>query len=293
MRRIHPELFKELKSTSAYLVLAFRLARTDGVVFGFTSGDEVFTYNGLTYNPTNSFSGTAAASKTNFSVDNMNAIALLTDQISAADLKGGLFDNASVQVFWIRPDKPEWGVIPIRGGRMGEVTVKQGKFETELRSVAQRIQQREGLVYTLECSATYNDARCKMPVQQASGTVKVAIARWKWTDLSLAGYTAGFFKYGHLTWLTGKNAGLKCEVREHIVADGAAVFQLVEAMPYKVQVGDTYTVTRGCPKTRAACKERGNLNNYRGFPDMPTEDKALATPNFTSRGEQKKDDSGS
>lgn len=293
MKRIHPELFNELKRTSSYIVLAFRLERTDGAVYGFTSGDEVFTYNGLVYHPTNAFSGTAAASKNNFSVDNMNAIALLTDQITAADLKGGLFDNARVYVFWIRPDRPNWGIIPIRGGRMGEVTIKGTTFETELRSVAQRIQQKEGLVYTLECSATYNDARCKMPVESATGTVKVDIARWKWTDVTLAGYATGFFKYGHVTWLTGKNAGLKCEVREHKIADGAAILQLVEAMPFKLQPGDTYSITRGCPKTRAACKDRGNLNNYRGFPDMPTEDKALATPNVQSQGEQHNDDGGS
>jgi uncharacterized phage protein (TIGR02218 family) len=293
MKRLHPELFNELKRTSAMIVTAFKLVRADGTVYGFTYGDLPFTYDGVEYSPTNAFSGTAAAAKTNFSVDNMNAVALLTDKFTAADLKGGLFDNARVYVFWIRPDKPEWGICPIRGGRIGEITLKQGTFETELRSVAQRIQQRAGPVYTIECPATYGDERCGMTVATVHGRVTTKVARWKWIDKTLDQAT-NWFRYGHVTWLTGANAGMKCEVRDHQrTTDGFAQIQLLEAMPHVVEAGDTYTITRGCDKSRLTCRERGNLINYRGFPDMPTEDKALATPNFSGSGKQKKDDSGS
>lgn len=164
MKRISNELFDELKKTSAFLAVGFLLTRTDGKTLGFTSSDMTFVYDGITYRPTNAFSGSAAVSKNNFSVDNMNAVSIFTDEISADDLKGGLWDNAQVKVFWIRPDKPEWGIVPIRGGRLGEIKLKQNTFETELRALSQLLQQSQGKVFTLECSATFGDSDCGMPV---------------------------------------------------------------------------------------------------------------------------------
>ena len=162
MKRLNSELFNELRRTSSYIVAAWKVTRTDGVVMGFTSGDQPFTYGGVEYLPTNSFSASAHVSKNNFSVDNMNAIALTGDHITEKDLMGGVYDNAKVELFWIRPDKPEWGHIPIRGGRIGEVKINKGQFETELRALTQLLQQDFGDFYTLECSATLGDHRCKV-----------------------------------------------------------------------------------------------------------------------------------
>lgn len=127
----------------------------------------------------------------------------------------------------------------------------------------------------------------------AIGTVTGEISRWKWQDDTLTQET-NYFKYGHVKWLTGDNAGISCEVRlyQHEVGSLPTI-QLLEAMPHKINQGDTYKITQGCPKTRAACKAFGNLLNFQGFPDMPTEERALTTPNFTSSGTSSSDDGGS
>ena len=119
-----------------------------------------------------------------------------------------------------------------------------------------------------------------------SSSVTTLFTRAQFGDTAITWFPAEYFQYGILTWLTGQNAGLSMEVRsfDH---DPRPIFYLLEAMPNPVAIGDTYTVTVGCAKTRFMCQSLfDNINNMRAFPDMPTEDKALITPDFTQQGTQ-------
>jgi hypothetical protein len=103
-------------------------------------------------------------------------------------------------------------------------------------------------------------------------------------------YPHHYFQYGTLVWLTGQNAGLQVDIRESIgaVTQGGtttrAYMILLEMMPNPIEPGDTFVVTVGCPKTRYACQEFNNVDNIRAFPDMPTEERALSTPNISNQG---------
>jgi hypothetical protein len=514
MKRVGAALQEELRKSSTHIVLGWLLTRRDGTRLGFTSGDLPFTLDGVEYEPSNAFSGMAASSNSNLAVDNTSATALISDRITEWDLQAGLYDNAVIRLFWVNPYHPEYGTVPIRGGRLGEVIIRNGQFEAELRSVFQRLQQPFGDAYTLECSADLGDAKCKVwleantwqanfryiskagadagigsyvrptvqsgfwyqciSAQGANASLKslprevkalptnldydefptaiaaalrrggtaAIIANSKVQDLvatdpsyrsmldldinpsmgffqvvSLVfGYLAGltgekskttqegahytdgdsfyqvdltsqgqlvnsaaflmptkedasprsalpgtspltitngsvevtyarglsgasepnwphtlgatisdgdlvwktirarrlrgactavfsrshfidrtriepnhYWRYGMLEWLTGKNAGLRVEVRAYEEGGG---FALLEQMPGEIIEGDQYEVVAGCAKTRAACKVFDNIHNFRGFPDMPTEEKALATPNATQNGKQKQEDDG-
>jgi hypothetical protein len=104
-------------------------------------------------------------------------------------------------------------------------------------------------------------------------------------------YPHHYFQYGVLTWLTGNNAGLTIDIRDSMGVvtntDGSQTRPYIyglELMPAPIHVGDQFTATVGCPKTRYACQEFNNMDNFRAFPDMPTEERALQTPNMTSSG---------
>lgn len=411
MKKVHPELFNEMKRTSSNIAAGWLLTRTDGVKKGYTSHDQGFTLEGVYYSPTNSFSGSASVSKNNLSVDNMTVLALVGDDITDADLRGGVYDNAKVQLFWVRPDKPEWGKMDIQGGTLGEIKIKGAQYEAELRSASQKLQQPFGRIYTTECDTTLGSSRCGVQMTALDWAPGMTVAArlegdatvatlvkpsvynglWyecisgnqsvstdddpdDWSDtlkelltgflgiflllakggksgflgqggivndqpLNIAYGTTGtsepawptalggtvsdgnvtwkailaremvgsvgsvfnrarfecnelgwvddrYFQYGLLTWTSGDNLGFKMEVRQHRNGIRAS-FDLLEAMPFPVRVGDTFSVIPGCPRTRSACKEWNNIYNLQGFPDMPTEDKALATPNYSSQGEQK------
>lgn len=162
MKNINPLLFEELCKTSNNIVTGWTLTRQDGVVMGFTSHDVSFVYNGITYNPANAFSASAAVSKADFSLDNMEADVLFTSGIDEQDVRNGVYDYASVQMFWINPYNPQWGSIPIRGGNLGVITMEQGHFKAELRSFQEQLQLPFGEIFTLECNAKLGDSQCKV-----------------------------------------------------------------------------------------------------------------------------------
>ena len=103
-------------------------------------------------------------------------------------------------------------------------------------------------------------------------------------------YPHHYFQYGVLTWLTGSNAGFTLDIRDSMgpgtqngITSRPYIYGL-ELMPSPIRVGDTFEATVGCPKTRYACQQFNNMDNHRAFPDMPTEERALQTPNVTNGG---------
>ena len=160
MKRISAALFQELRSQSCRISTAWRVERTDGAVYGFTSSDLAFTLDGVDYTPTNGFNPSAVVSKSDLSVDNMEMQVLDSPVITEEDLMGGKWSNAAVQVFWLCPEHPEWGVVPLRGGRLGEIVIKTGQWTTQLRSLLQQMQQPLGVHFTIVCNAQLGDARC-------------------------------------------------------------------------------------------------------------------------------------
>ena len=101
----------------------------------------------------------------------------------------------------------------------------------------------------------------------------------------LTNYPDHYFQYGKVKFLTGKNAGKTCDVRDSIGAlAGIPYIFMLEIMPYPIVIGDTFEATVGCAKIRLACLNFNNLDNHRAFPDMPTEDRALQSPNISHQG---------
>lgn len=122
------------------------------------------------------------------------------------------------------------------------------------------------------------------PANIQNGTVTGAISRTQFQD---SGRTedAGWYQYGTLQFLSGNNAGKLVEVRQQTKGDSTTptVITLLESMPAPIHVGDTYRIMVGCSKIRTSCQTKfNNILNHRGFPDMPTEDRALTTPDFST-----------
>jgi hypothetical protein len=103
---------------------------------------------------------------------------------------------------------------------------------------------------------------------------------------NLIAYPSKYFQYGTITFVTGDNAGYSGSVRDSKgVIDGSIPYIfMLEAMANPIQPGDEFTATVGCAKIRLSCQQFNNLDNHRAFPDMPTEERALATPNISSQG---------
>ena len=179
MKTISAPLFKELCSQACRISTAWKVERTDGLVYGFTASDLAFTLDGVDYTPTNGFSPSAVVSKADLSVDNMEVQVLDSPLITDADLIGGKWSNAAVEVFWLCPEHPEWGVVPLRGGRLGEIVIKTGQWTTQLRSLFQQMQQPLGIHFTIVCNAQLGDKFCGVkldaPAWQANHAYRLGV----------------------------------------------------------------------------------------------------------------------
>jgi uncharacterized phage protein (TIGR02218 family) len=161
------------------------------------------------------------------------------------------------------------------------VTREDGAFRAEIRGLAAALDEPQGGVFRPTCDADLGDARCTVdltaPALRGNGTVKAVADRRRLTASGLGDYAAGWFERGRLTWTSGANAGRAVEVRAHRVCGATATFELWQPMHAAIAASDTFTVTAGCDKRFATCRERfDNALNFRGFPHMPGNDFALS-----------------
>ncbi len=166
MKTISANLQTHLDGTTTSLATIWRIIRTDAVEFYFTDHDQDIVYDGNTYLAENSYSRTAISNDSTLSVDNLNVEGIFDSaDITEQDIRVGKFDYAEVRVSVINYTEPTDGVVKMRRGRFGEVTMtKQGIFRAELRGLTQDLQQNIGEIYQPECRADVGDSRCKVPI---------------------------------------------------------------------------------------------------------------------------------
>lgn len=83
----------------------------------------------------------------------------------------------------------------------------------------------------------------------------------------------GYFTFGMVTFTSGGNIGLSMEVKSYV--PGLVELQL--PMPYPINVGDAYTITKGCGKRfNEDCRDGfNNVVNFRGEPHIPGQDQTI------------------
>jgi uncharacterized phage protein (TIGR02218 family) len=163
----------------------------------------------------------------------------------------------------------------VQSGLIGAITRNGDGFRAETRGLAQKLQKRVGRVYTETCDAILGDARCGVSLGAFTfaATVTAVVDRRQFTAVALT-QDAGYFEGGEVEFTSGDNDGLRMEVAEF----SGGELRLALNLPYDVEIGDTFNAIAGCPKTAAICKSRfSNLDNFRGFPDLPGNDKILET----------------
>jgi uncharacterized phage protein (TIGR02218 family) len=258
------------------LATCWKLSRRDGVVLGFTDYVDDLTYAGQLYQARSGFQPTSVQMRNDFSVDNLDIEGILeSSEISEPDIQAGLYDYAELEVHLVNYADLTMSGILVKRGWIGEVRLQRGQFIAEVRGLAQKLSQNIGRIYTPTCDAILGDTRCGVDLGDFTGGSTVAAVT------SNAAFTTttpttdnSYFKGGVLTWTSGNNDGLSMEVKEFI--DSAV--ELALPMGQSVQPGDTFTVVAGCDKTRETCLGKfNNILNFRGFPDLPGQDKLFET----------------
>ncbi|BAQ47961.1 MULTISPECIES: DUF2163 domain-containing protein [Methylobacterium] len=281
MKILSPSLAAHLASGVTTLCQCWIVTRSDGLRLGFTDHDEDLVVDGVTCSAESGATGTAVEQGTGLSADNLEIVGALTSgRLAESELARGLFDGAAVAVWrvdWASPDDR----VLILSGTVGEVSRGPTAFTAEVRGLADRLNQPRGRVYQRSCDALLGDARCGIDAGAAAirgaGTVATVRSARSVTASGLAGYISRWFEAGRLVWTSGANAGAAVEVRAHGLSGGLASLDLWEPMPAPISPGDTFQVTAGCDKSLASCRDKfANVLNFRGFPDLPGNDYAVA-----------------
>jgi uncharacterized phage protein (TIGR02218 family) len=283
MRQIPADLATSLARDVTTLCHCWRLTRRDAIVQGFTDHDNDIAFAGVTFAAASGFD--AAETQANLGLATAGGEvsgALSSEVLSEDDLANGVWDGASVEIWLVNWSAPEERVL-LDIATIGEVRRSEFAFTAELRSAAAALDQETGLLFQRLCSADLGDQRCKVAVTgpdfACDGTI-VSGTQIALTANLERDYPPGFFTGGKLVFLSGGNAGVTCQIKDHVAAGANVTFLLWTPLAHTVTAGDRFTVTAGCDKTLATCRQKfNNVANHRGFPHMPGNDMIISYPN--------------
>ena len=264
--------------------------RRDGVAYGFTDHDLPLVFDGLIYRADAGMSAKALVQSTGLSVDNTEAMGVLTDSaITDADIDAGRFDGAEVTAWLVNWRNPDERMLRFRGS-VGEIRRGAGAFYADLRGLTEGLNQPQGRVYQRPCSAVLGDGGCKFNLatvgyfeQRAVETV-VRGQVFTFADMDL--FDARWFERGRIRVLSGAGAGLVGIIKhDQFAADRVRVIELWEPLRALIAPGDVVRLEAGCDKRGETCQLKfNNFLNFRGFPDIPGEDWLMSVP--TGQGDE-------
>ncbi len=291
-RTLSLALAAHLQGAALSLANCVRLTTRAGRVLGFTSLDAPLTIAGTLYEPQGGIASTSLKQGADTGVDTLDLFGLLTsDKITEADIAAGAYDGAEALFFQMNWQDLSQGTLALLRAHLGEVTLRDGQYVAELRSLTQQLKQYVGDITSAACRVKrLGDAQCKVNVAayRFPRTVS-AVVSLKTLTFGGDSQPGGYYDYG-IVWMTsGANAGQAREVKTHTNAGGAAQVVLRSGFPYPVSVGDAATLEAGCDRLFGTCKtkfrdpdpsvpaSRGNTNNFRGEPHIPGNDQIIWT----------------
>lgn len=280
MKTLPSGMQEHLDSGGTTLCWCWKITRTDGVVLGFTDHDLSLSFGGVDYEPESGFTASEIRAGSELNVDSQDAQGVLSsDRITEADIVGGLWDAADVEVWRVNWQSVSQRVL-MRRGAIGEVRRGRMHFTAEMRSLAHVLDQSVGRTFQYSCDAALGDGRCKVNLDAAAykgtGAVSSVLRDRAFVASGLGSFSSGWFTNGVLTWTTGDNDGRQAEVTAHGRDDGVVVITLLEAPVQRLSAGDDFTIVAGCNKQLSMCNARfDNVLNFRGFPHIPGQDAVL------------------
>ncbi len=280
MKSLSPALQSHLDDGTTTLSWCWRISRADGVTLGFTDHDAVLTFDGTDFEPESGFAASEVRSGSDLSVDAQDAEGVLTsDRIAETDIIDGRWDAAEVELWRVNWADTSQRVM-LRRGAVGQIRRGRMAFVAEVRALAHVLGQTVGRTFQSSCDAALGDGRCGVNIESAtnkgSGVVTDLLRDRAFMASGLAGFAAGWFTDGTLTWTSGANAGRITEMLAHDLAGSIPNLTLLEAPVRAIAEGDNFIARAGCDKRMATCRAKFvNTVNFRGFPNIPGQDAVL------------------
>lgn len=262
--------------------LCWAVARGDGVVLGFTDHDRDLSFEGVDFRAGTGLTARALEQSTGLSVDNSEAVGALSDAaVTEADLRAGRYDGAEVRCWLVNWAAPDARMLRFRG-HLGEVAHGATGFRAELRGLAEALNRPMGRVIQSGCDAALGDTRCGFDTGRAGYGGTFTLAEVEGAVLSfdaVGGFEPGWFERGAARVLDGQAAGLTGWVKSDRILGTRRVVELWQEIGAEIAAGAQVALVAGCDKRGVTCRSKfDNFANFRGFPDVPSEDWLAASP---------------
>jgi len=135
----------------------------------YTDHDLDIVFGGQTFAAASGFDVSALESAASFAAGNADIAGILSaDEITAADLRGGVYDGATVKIALVNWASPSDGEIILKEGYVGEITMTDdGTFVAAFVSKLARLDQGITQTYQATCRADLGDSACSIPLRPA------------------------------------------------------------------------------------------------------------------------------
>ncbi|GGE11159.1 phage conserved hypothetical protein BR0599 [Gemmobacter megaterium] len=276
-------LLDHLATGATTVARCWRVTRADGVVLGFTDHDRDLVFDETVFAAGAGLSARALSQTTGLAVDNTEAAGALSDAaITEADLLAGRFDGAQVEAWQVNWADVTQRMLEFRG-TIGEVAQAGGAFQAELRGLTELLNQPQGRVYQVSCSAILGDGRCGVDLTLGGyfeeREVEEADEGRVFRFADFLGFDDRWFERGRLVVLSGAAAGLVEVIKNDRLSGRARSVELWQAIRAPVVAGDRIRLEAGCDRRAETCRLKfANFLNFRGFPHLPGEDWLAAVP---------------
>ena len=192
----------------------------------------------------------------------------------------GGFDNAHLKIeLAVMPSYGDTavGVIHLFEGSVTDVVLDLSQIELTISSAAVLLDvQIPRVVYQPSCTHTLFDSRCGLRAADSTAP-RTVLASASTGYLSFTdGSAAGVYTLGRILFTSGANAGLSRTVSSHTMTAGVSVVLPLYPFPFIAAIGDSFTISLGCDKSRALCSSRfNNASQFLGWEYMPVPEVSL------------------
>lgn len=271
MKTLPANLKTHYQGTDQSVTVCVKLTRRDAQVFGVTALDRDLVVAGITYKSLAGIDASDATTGSAMEVDNLDVTsAFNAGQITEGDLAAGLWDGCRFELFAVNWQAPADGIEILKTGELGDVKHGRLGYQATLVGLTAKLQNNIGRIITPTCDATFGDTRCGFNKASVTASAQAVTSVTSQTVITLSGLAAApaYYDDGDITGVAGANAGIVREIKTHTTG---GVLTLHAALPFAVQVGDTFNVAPGCRKRKLEdCKTRwNNIVNFRGFAELP------------------------
>jgi len=166
MKTVPTNLATHLAGEATTLTTIWQITRTDGTIIRLTELDMALTVDGNVYDAAYGYERSALTSSASLDADDIDLEGILNDSfISREDVVAGLYNSADLTISLVNYLAPEDGVMILRRGKLGEITITPtGRFQAQLSSLTSLLKQEVLEKASATCRAQLGDARCSVPV---------------------------------------------------------------------------------------------------------------------------------